>query len=205
MCYHHYQACLWAFSITFLRWWILAMLVCRVLNTNAVFSTHSPGWSSESVPVLCVELHESEVGVPALSLRSPISQRVRGHQHPQWLLMTHVWPHSLAVLVSQHEHVSLCQREAAVVFVVRGIGGEVETLASARDPRLPGLCLSNSPSVLYRVCVQGLFTTWQATLLTNPAAFYANLDRFHSFIHVIRQFCFSSVLFSHVSAHFYAQ
>ncbi|KAF5890173.1 Subtilisin-like protease SBT1.7, partial [Clarias magur] len=49
--------------------------------------------SSEPVPVVCVELHESEVGVPPEPVLSPISQRVRRHRHPQRLL-THTHTHT---------------------------------------------------------------------------------------------------------------
>lgn len=50
---------------------------------------YSPHRSCQSVPVVCVELHEFEVGVHTGSLFSSISQRICRHLHPQWLLNIH--------------------------------------------------------------------------------------------------------------------
>lgn len=62
-------------------------LVCREPNANLwVSSSHSPDWPSESLSVLCVELHEPEVVLRARLVRSPLPQRVCRHQYPQWLL-----------------------------------------------------------------------------------------------------------------------
>lgn len=52
----------------------------------SVSPSHSPDWSSESLPVLRLELHEPQVVLPAHLVCPPLPQRVRRYQHPQWLL-----------------------------------------------------------------------------------------------------------------------
>lgn len=51
--------------------------LCRHLTPTVAHRSH------QSVPVMCVELHELEVVLPVDPLLASISQRVRRHLHPQ--------------------------------------------------------------------------------------------------------------------------
>lgn len=56
---------------------------------NLLLSLRSPVGPRELLPAVCLELHEPQVVLSALSVGSPLPQGVQWHRHPQWLLSVH--------------------------------------------------------------------------------------------------------------------
>lgn len=73
---------------------------------NLLLSLRSPVRPRELLPAVCLELHEPQVVLSALSVGSPLPQGVQWHSHPQWLLSVH--QHSTAVTTQTLNGIHRC-------------------------------------------------------------------------------------------------
>lgn len=105
---------------------------CSGLNLICVSASHSPDWPSESLPFMCVELHELQVVLPAHPMRSSLPQRVCRYQYPQWLLTA--LKHPVTTQTLEYTHCAgfpAWERHSPkrMQDIIRGIRGEVEILS----------------------------------------------------------------------------
>lgn len=146
-------------------------LVCREMNSNLwVSSSHSSDWSSESLLVLCVELHEPEVVLHARFVCSPLLQRVCGHQYPQWLLRALKLPRVTTHRVNSSTWKYQCESDRGHCKRSQRNRAEVLSLVDEHQCH-PGT------SFVFFICADFV----DVTLQTNPALFCMILDRFYSF------------------------
>lgn len=66
--------------------WVLPGGINGILKCIYILFSPSPDWSQKLLPVVRLEFHVLEMGLPAQFVRVPVPERVRRRQYPRWLL-----------------------------------------------------------------------------------------------------------------------